>query len=129
MTFVGPPGARGTALPHDLTHSPVGLWQFDGDLTDSSGNGFTLSLGAGSTQQFVEMAPGLQGAWFNGTTFYERTSTEATLQIPGPITIEFIYLPTAPVLDHFIQHGYHVFEVNGEQSIEAVYEEIMKNIL
>lgn len=136
MTFVGPPGARGTALPHDLTHSPIGLWQFDGDLTDSSGNGFTLSLGAGSTQQFVEMAPGLQGVWFNGTTFYERTSTEATLQVSGPVTMEFIYLPTAPVLDlqmplshgagtaNEVDNALYQFSINSDQQPGFFWESV-----
>ena len=35
---------------------------------------------------------------------------------------------TAPVLDYLKQHGYNVIEINGEQPIEKVQEDILKNL-
>lgn len=73
----------------DTTHSPVGLWRFDGDLTDSSGGGRNLSLATG-TARYMEVAPGLRGLWFDGSTVLARPSYDAALAISGDLTIEFI---------------------------------------
>lgn len=40
-----------------------------------------------------------------------------------------VYLDeTAPVLDYFVQNGYRVIEINGEQAIGAVHNDIIKTI-
>lgn len=47
---------------HDLTHSPVGLWQFNGDLLDSSGNGYDLQYFSGAfayAEAYADILPGL----------------------------------------------------------------------
>ena len=42
ITIPGSGSALQQPQNHDTTHSPVALWQLDGDLLDSSGNGHTL---------------------------------------------------------------------------------------
>jgi hypothetical protein len=74
---------------HDTTHSPIGLWQLQGDLTDSSGNGYTLSLAAG-TEQYVPISDTVQGHLFNGATYLRYNTAEAALQLTGDMTIELL---------------------------------------
>lgn len=76
---------------HDTTHSPVGLWQLQGDLTDSSGNGYTLSVGAG-TEQYVPISETVQGHLFNGSTYLRRATAEAALRLTGDMTIELLVM-------------------------------------
>lgn len=71
----------------DVTHSPVGLWQFGGDLTDSSGNGFTLTVETG-TARFTNTM-GLVGLVISATTLF-RNNFEASLNITGNLTIEML---------------------------------------
>jgi hypothetical protein len=78
----------GTPQLHDTTHSPVGLWQFDGDLTDSSGNGLDLTLSTGSA--LYTKVFDLPGMFFNGATGLSRPSRDAALAISGNMTIEFM---------------------------------------
>jgi hypothetical protein len=82
---------RSTAVPligrHDTTYSPVGLWQLDGDLTDSSGNGRDLSLEGGTTR-WTHLAPDLRGFFFDGATRLSRSATDAALQLTGDLTFE-----------------------------------------
>lgn len=76
------------ARQHDLTHSPVGLWQFDGNLLDSSGNGFTLTLENG-TERYTRLPGGrIQGAMFDGSTNFIYNVSEATLRLLGDMTVE-----------------------------------------
>ena len=77
---------------HQVTSNTVGLWQFDWDGTDSSGNGYDLTLEAG-IERYSDLWPGVSGALFNGgvTKFY-RSSAEAALRILGDMTIEFFYM-------------------------------------
>lgn len=76
---------------HDTTHSPVGLWQFNGNMNDSSGNSFTLTVSTG-TERYSEILPGLTGFYFDGSTTVFRNAAEATLQITGDYTIEMLLL-------------------------------------
>jgi hypothetical protein len=64
-----------------LEHSPVGLWLFDGNLNDSSGNGFNLT---GTVFGYSDF-----GAILNGTELTYSTVPNA-LQIAGALTIELI---------------------------------------
>ena len=72
-----------------LEHSPVGLWLFDGNLNDSSGNGFNLS---GTTSYVTNLnGPTIpQSAVYGGNNaaILSRPSRDATLAITGAITIE-----------------------------------------
>ncbi len=87
MTFIRA-DAGFIARQHDTTHSPVGLWQLDGDLTDSSGSGYTLTVENG-TERYSNLPGGkIQGAIFDGSTNLIYNVAEATLRILGDMTIE-----------------------------------------
>lgn len=76
---------------HDTTHNPIGLWQFDETLVDSSGNGFNFSLAAG-TQRFTEIYPGVRALQLLTTNRYTFSTTGTVLQRTGDITIEMLLL-------------------------------------
>lgn len=75
------------AQPHDTTFNPIALYQFNGNLNDSSGNSRTLTLSAG-TALYTDVAPQLKGFFFNGAT--KLTQTNSAFQIAGDITFECI---------------------------------------
>jgi hypothetical protein len=81
-------GAGGLSINlHGLEHSPVGLWQFQGDLTDSSGNGYDLEIGAG-TEQYVDLSSTIQALDLDGSTYARLAAFAAALAITGDMTIE-----------------------------------------
>lgn len=71
-----------------------GLWAFDGDLTDSSGNSFDLTAQAG-TPRFAEI-DGLPCVYLSLATVLERTIHDALLAIPGDVTIPILVHATTP---------------------------------
>lgn len=76
---------------HDLTHNPVGLWQLNGSLADSSGNGFTLTVENG-TIRYGYLASGVRGALLLTSNLIYNSFT-STLAIAGNVTVEaLIYL-------------------------------------
>jgi len=77
---------------HDTTYSPAGLWQLNNDLTDASGNGFTLTVDAG-TVRYTDVYPGLRGIIFDGSTRLIYNAATATLQITGDVTLEMLFIP------------------------------------
>jgi hypothetical protein len=79
-------GAVGVIQLHDTTYNPVGLWQFQGDLNDSSGHGFSASVDAGELGYEV-MAQRLLGARFNGLRLSGPSAT--LLALRNDMTIEF----------------------------------------
>lgn len=82
------PSRTGSRLRlHDTTHSPVGLWQFDGDLSDDSGNSLDLSVASG-TAVYTSIG-GIRFFYFDGSTYLSRVAA-AGLQITGALTIEAI---------------------------------------
>ena len=83
MSFYSQPTIR----LHDLTHTPVGLWQFQGDVLDSSGNGYGLTWV--STEAYTIAGGTVKAANFNGTSRLTRVST-AALQILGDVTVEYL---------------------------------------
>ena len=77
---------------HNTSFSPVGLWQFDGNLNDSSGNGFTLSVFSG-TERYATLLPGLKGVLLIDSSL-EKATYASALAITGNLTIEcFLSLP------------------------------------
>jgi hypothetical protein len=93
----GPTGPAGPAGPSgiptfgrlDTTHSPPVLYHFDGNLTDSSGNGRNLSLANGGRVRYTDIYPGVRGARFDGVTRLGRAH-DAALELLGDVTIEMI---------------------------------------
>ena len=75
------------AQPHDTSYSPIALYQLNGDLTDSSGNGRTLTLDAG-TARYSDISPHLKGFAFDGAS--RLKSTDTIFRITGDITIEML---------------------------------------
>ncbi|HEX2881913.1 MAG TPA: LamG-like jellyroll fold domain-containing protein, partial [Polyangiaceae bacterium] len=75
----------------------VGLWQFDGNLNDSSGGGNNLSVSTG-TARYTDLfsgvdttnGGGLRGLLLDGSTVVGLSSSNGTFQITGNLTIEFI---------------------------------------
>ena len=102
------PAAR--VRKHDTEHQPLGLWQFDhGDLTDSSGNGRTLTVDKG-TSCWSQLYPGLDCLFFNGDTtsgvrlIYNVADT--ALRLTGDLTIEMLaHFRTYSGTQTFISHG------------------------
>lgn len=74
------------AKPHDTTYSPIALFQFNGNINDSSGNNRHLTVNTG-TEAYSEVSPTLQGIKFNNL---KLTSTNAAFRLSGDMTIEFI---------------------------------------
>lgn len=72
----------------DTTHSPVGLWTFNEVLTDSSGNGLTLSVATG-TEKYSPVLPGIMGFYLDGSTYLNRAYA-AALAITGDLTVEWV---------------------------------------
>lgn len=89
----------------DTTYSPVGLWLFDGDLTDDSGNGFTLSGTASYTSVPRDNQKGL---------CYRSTLTrgvkDAPLSLMGAVTIEL----TGTLLSSTANQCFFCFGKSGE---------------
>lgn len=69
-----------------LEHSPAGLWNFEGNLNDSSGNGFHLS---GTPRRYLTN----ERDFFEGVVIggeLTRPSRDAALAITGALTIEVV---------------------------------------
>lgn len=100
---------------HDTTHSPLGLWQFSGGLTDSSGNGRTLTVESG-TSRFTEIFPGVQGAFLDGSTTLIFNTADAALRLTGDMTIECLLQLSEYTTDRYVvSHG-----AAGETSADNV---------
>jgi hypothetical protein len=74
---------------HDTTHSPLALWQLDGGLTDSSGNGYTLTVGAG-TERYAPLSDTLSGFHFDGSTYLIHDVAVEALRLTGDMTVEML---------------------------------------
>jgi hypothetical protein len=86
---------------HGTSRSPLGLWQLDGGLTDSSGNGYDVALGAG-TARYTGLLPGSthKGFYFDSSTTLIRSTRTAALDLLGAITVEFLlFLHTKITVD------------------------------
>src|SRR6185369_8603719 len=84
-----------TLQRHTLAYDPVGLWQFNETLNDTSGNAFNLTVEVG-TERYTDIYPGTRGVQLIGNKLVFNTFT-STLAITGDVTIEAImYLETYP---------------------------------
>lgn len=77
--------------PHGLDHAPIGLWQFNETLNDTSGNGFHFALNAGNLR-YTEICPGLRALSVAATNKFLFATTGTALQRTGDITIEMLLL-------------------------------------
>lgn len=78
---------------HNLAYDPVGLWQFNETLNDTSGNGFNLTVEVG-TERYTDIYPGVRGVQLIGNKLIYNTFT-STLAITGDVTLEAVlYLAT-----------------------------------
>jgi hypothetical protein len=74
--------------PLGTAHNPIVLFNFEGDLTDSSGNGHDLTVEAG-TQNIVRLGPFLSGHAFDGSTLLLAADTADT-ELTGDMTLQAI---------------------------------------
>lgn len=73
----------------DTTHAPVGLWNFDNTLADTSGNGNNLVLAAGNPG-FSDVVPGKKGLFVWVGSRYATPAAVPLLQLTGDYTMEVI---------------------------------------
>jgi len=78
---------------HDTTHNPVGLWQLDGNLLDSSGNGLTLDSVSGSEQYGSAVSSKNSAAYFDGSTIISRSIHDSILALDEDVTLELLCFP------------------------------------
>jgi hypothetical protein len=88
---------------HDSTFDPVGLWQFDGNLSCSVGI-FSMSVDNGTEHYCQGPAPGRQAAFFDGSTSFQTAVTSA-VQITGDLTLEALVYPNSMSLGYFAVCG------------------------
>lgn len=103
---------------HDTTYSPVGLWQFDGTLNDSSGNGRTLTVESG-TARYADMLPGFSSFLVSATRLVFNTSG-TSLAITGDMTIECLFRSAVPVSTTYFA-GYAGGSGSGTQANNILY--------
>jgi len=72
----------------DTTYSPIGLWHFDGDLTDSSGNEYNLTAGSGENYN-ISPLPGVQGIELADSDSF--SINEPALRLSGEMTLQCVY--------------------------------------
>ena len=88
--WVREPAAR--VQPHPLTYQPLGLWQLTSQaLTDSSGNGRTLTVETG-TSRFTYLTPTLGGFYFDGSTALWYNVADSALAMTGDLTFECLFI-------------------------------------
>ncbi len=80
-----------TVNVHDLTHAPIGLWQLNETLNDTSGNNRHLVMSAGNTR-YTEIYPGVRALNLATTNRLNFSTTGTALQRTGDITIEMLLL-------------------------------------
>lgn len=79
---------------HDLTHNPVALWQGQESLVDTSANGHTLVVHAG-TEQYGAVCPGVHGFQL-GAMRLTTAAVAPLLAITGDMTVEMLLMISAP---------------------------------
>lgn len=98
----------------DTTHTPAALYEFDGDLVDSSGNGLDLSMGTGTAIYGPAPVTDGLGAFFQASRA-QRGSFDASLQILTALTLEAMVFPGA-----VHSADAYIASFNGSGDTEAV---------
>lgn len=98
---------------HDTTYSPVGLWQFQDTLADSSGNGFDVTVDAG-TLSFMPLAQRMRGVRLDGLRLTRPYTT--LLAIKGDMTIEMM-----SVLEKSDGGGVVIAYTGGADDTSSIY--------
>ncbi len=94
-----------TVVRHNQAYDPVGLWQFNETLNDTSGNAFNMTVEAG-TERYTDIYPGLRGIQLINTRLIYNTFT-STLAIAGDLTLECIlFLETYPGASQVVMASY-----------------------
>ena len=83
--FAAPP-SLGAIEYFDNAIPAAGLWNFNGVLTDISGNGNDLALSAGNLA-FCDISPGKLGLYVLATARYQTAGFAAALQLLGDVTV------------------------------------------
>lgn len=106
---------------HDTTFSPVGLWQLNGTLNDTSGNGFNLTVDTG-TARYADMMPGFSSLLVNASRFIYNT-TGTSLKISGDMTVECLirYQTPSPTTTVNYLVGYAGGSGSGTQADNIQY--------
>lgn len=114
---------RARVQPHSTSYSPLGLWQFSATttgggtgLTDSSGNGYDLTLENG-TQRYAHITQTMQGLYLDGLSNVLLNSAEANFRITGDLTAEMIFLHLAPAVNNTYWFSH---EANGELEADNI---------
>lgn len=97
--FVAPPNL-GSLEYFDTTFDPAGLWNFNGTLADSSGNGNDLILAAGNLA-YCDITPGKLGLYVLESSRYQTIVLPPELLILGDLTIEVILQRDSPYTDTY----------------------------
>jgi len=82
-------GGGASAQMHDLTHSPVVLYNFESgsELVDSSGNGLDLDTEVG-TPRYADLISGISMVDLDGSNLRRSSSNDSELNITGAVTVE-----------------------------------------
>ena len=91
----------------DTTHTPVALYNFNGNLEDSSATEADLTKGAGNNRFYPNLLfSGSQSAYFDGSTYYTAPQ-DSDLEITGDLTILVITNVSADPSGyiHFLSHA------------------------
>ncbi len=104
---------RARVQAHSTAYQPLGLWQFSAastgggtGLTDSSGNGFDLTLEAGTTR-YAHITQTMQGLYLDGSSNLFLNSAEPLFRLTGDMTVEMLFLHLAPAVNdtYWFAHG------------------------
>ncbi len=90
MTYGGKRALGPLYLQND--YGPVGLWNFNGTMRDSSPSQLDLSIGSGN-ERYTEVSPGMRGFRFDGATSLLKNTPGTVLQITGDVTVQAILIP------------------------------------
>ncbi len=113
----------------DTSYSPVGLWNFDGDLVDSGSAGEDLVIARGAEHSvqtdadvnalYMTTADGLDG---------DTATAPAALRVTGDVTVQVVYTPIIEEIGSFRNATVWVLrrqrlDVSRERAVYAAFRE------